>query len=70
MKTLRCDICTYEARGETFEKWMEALKPHYSQMHADFMKQKENQPQEEQIAGMQKWMKENKERFDAQSLGQ
>lgn len=65
MKTLKCDVCDYEARGETFEAWMEALKPHYGEAHADFMKQKTNQSEEEQKAGMQKWMVENKARFDA-----
>ncbi|MEX0651929.1 MAG: hypothetical protein WD509_02430 [Candidatus Paceibacterota bacterium] len=64
MKTMSCDRCSHEAHGETFEAWMEALKPHYAQAHMDFMKQKGALPQEEQVAEMQKWMMENKIRFD------
>ena len=60
MKTLKCDLCEVTAEGETFEAWMKALMPHYMQAHADVMnnpsKTKEDQ---------QKWMVENKARFDA-----
>ena len=35
MKTLTCDLCDATAEDETFEAWMEALKPHYTQAHAD-----------------------------------
>jgi hypothetical protein len=66
MKTLKCDLCDYQASGETFESWMEALKSHYAEEHADFMKQKGEQSKDEQMAGMQKWMTENKARFDSQ----
>jgi len=65
MKTLKCDMCDFEASGDTFEGWMEALKPHYAEAHADFMKQKGELPQGEQMAEMQKWMIENKQRFDS-----
>jgi len=37
MKTLKCDLCEHEARGETFEGWMKALMPHYMEAHADVM---------------------------------
>ena len=67
MKTLKCDLCDYQAQGETFEEWMEALKPHYGKAHADVMNQKGEQPKEEQMADMQKWMADNKSRFEAQS---
>ena len=53
------------AQGETFGEWMEELKPHYAEAHADFMRQKGEQSEEEQKAEMQKWMVANKERFDA-----
>lgn len=66
MKTLKCDLCDHEVQGETFEAWMETMKPHYGEAHTDFMKQKEKQSKEEQMAGMQKWMADNKARFDAQ----
>ena len=66
MKTLKCDLCDHKAQGNTFEEWMEALKPHYAQAHADFMKQKGEQSKEEQMAGMQQWMSDNKTRFEAQ----
>lgn len=65
MKTLKCDQCEVTAEGETFEVWMEALKPHYAEAHADFMKEKGKLSPEEQKAEMQKWMEENKTRFDA-----
>jgi hypothetical protein len=66
MKTLKCDLCNHEAQGETFETWMEAMKAHYAEAHADFMKQQGEKSKEEQMAEMQKWMMENKARFDAQ----
>ena len=62
MKTLKCDLCEYEAQGETFEEWMEALKPHYREVHADVM----NDPSKTK-EDMQKWMVENKARFDSAS---
>lgn len=65
MKTLKCDLCDHEAQGETFEDWMQALMPHYMETHADFMKEKGGQSEEEQKAGQEKWMTENKARFDA-----
>lgn len=60
MKTLACDLCDVTAEGETFEAWMEALQPHYMQMHADVM----NDPSKGK-EDMEKWMRENKSRFDA-----
>ena len=57
MKTLGCDICGYEASGETFEEWMEALRPHYAEAHADVMN--------DAAGDMQQWMTENKARFDS-----
>jgi hypothetical protein len=65
MKTLTCDLCDATAEGETFEDWMNALKPHYAEAHADVMKSKANLTEEEQQAEMQKWMDKNKKRFDA-----
>ena len=64
MKTLTCDLCDHEAQGETFEGWMNALKPHYLEAHADVMKSHEASP-EEMKAKMENWMQENKARFDA-----
>jgi hypothetical protein len=65
MKTLKCDVCEHEARGETFEAWMVALRPHYEEAHAHFMKAQGARPEAEQKAEMEKWMAENKARFDA-----
>lgn len=65
MKTLKCDLCDHEVQGETFEEWMEALKPHYMEAHADFMQAQAIKTPEEQQAEMKKWMEENKKRFDA-----
>ena len=64
MKTLKCDLCDYEAEGNTFEEWMGALRPHYSEAHADVMKNKKGTP-EEMKEEMMKWMSENKARFEA-----
>lgn len=60
MKTLKCDLCDVTVEGETFEEWMNALKPHYGEAHADVMSDS-SKTQED----MQKWMVENKARFDA-----
>ncbi len=61
MKTLKCDLCDHEATGETFERWMNALKPHYAEAHPEIMSDSSKGPED-----MQKWMAENKARFDAQ----
>ncbi|MFT5036677.1 MAG: hypothetical protein ACI9VM_000240 [Candidatus Azotimanducaceae bacterium] len=65
MKTLKCDLCDVTAQGETFEEWMNNLKPHYMEAHTDVMKGKEGQSPEEMKTEMGKWMAENKARFDA-----
>lgn len=65
MKTMTCDMCDFEAQGETFEAWMNALKPHYAEAHADFMQEQIQKPKQEQMAAMQNWMQENKARFEA-----
>jgi hypothetical protein len=57
MKTLKCDLCDATAQGETFEEWMEALKPHYAEAHPEVMK--------DPNGDMQKWMTDNKTRFEA-----
>jgi hypothetical protein len=58
MKTLKCDLCEVTAEGETFAEWMKALQPHYTEAHADVMKQGNEGDRE-------KWMAENKARFEA-----
>jgi hypothetical protein len=60
MKSLKCDLCDYVAQGETFEDWMKALAPHYMDTHADVMKDPSKGEEERQ-----KWMAENRARFDA-----
>lgn len=65
MKTLTCDLCDHQAQGETFEAWMEAMKPHYMEAHGDFMQEQMKKSPEEQQAEMGKWMTENKARFEA-----
>ena len=64
MKKLKCDLCDHIAQGETFEEWMNALKPHYAEAHAEVMQSKKG-TLEEMKAEMMKWMAENKARFDA-----
>ncbi|PIQ78310.1 hypothetical protein COV82_01270 [Candidatus Peregrinibacteria bacterium CG11_big_fil_rev_8_21_14_0_20_46_8] len=65
MKTLKCDLCNHEAQGETFEEWMNALKPHYGEAHADVIHSKSGLSDEEKRKEMMKWMAENRARFDA-----
>jgi predicted RNase H-like HicB family nuclease len=60
MKTLKCDLCEVTAQGETFEAWMQALQPHYMQAHADVMSDPSHTKED-----MEKWMIENKMRFEA-----
>ncbi len=59
MKTLKCDMCDATAEGETFEAWMTALMPHYAEAHPEIV----NDPSK--AADMNKWMEDNKARFDA-----
>jgi len=65
MKTLKCDLCDHKAEGETFEDWMEAMKPHYKETHADMMQKESEMSRDERQDAMQKWMTENRARFDA-----
>ena len=60
MKTLKCDLCEVTAEGETFEEWMNALRPHYSEAHADVMNDSSKTKED-----MENWMTENKVRFEA-----
>lgn len=68
MKTLKCDVCDFEAKGETFEEWMMNLMPHYMQAHADMMEKNMQGTEEEQEAAKAKWMEENKARFDTLAI--
>lgn len=65
MKTLTCDLCEHEVSAETFEDWMNKLKPHYAEAHADFMQSHADGTPEEMKAKMENWMQENQARFDA-----
>ena len=49
MKTLKCDICEFEAQGATFEEWMNTLKSHYGQAHMDVMQSKANLSDEQKM---------------------
>ena len=46
MKKLKCDLCDHVAEGETFEEWMNGLKPHYAEAHAEVMQSKKGIPEE------------------------
>ena len=59
MKKMKCDLCEYEAEGETFEAWMEALKPHYFEAHPEVMKDPNKTAED-----MEQWMTANKARFE------
>ena len=65
MKTLKCDLCEVTAESETFDAWMKALVPHYMQAYTDVMKSKAGLTDEEKKAEQQKWMIENRARFEA-----
>jgi len=60
VKTLKCDLCDVTAEGETFEDWMTALRPHYGEAHADVMNDSSKTKED-----MERWMAENRARFDA-----
>jgi len=64
MKTLKCDLCEVTAEGETFEEWIKALMPHYMEAHADVMNA-HSKDKEEMEKEKEKWMAENKVRFEA-----
>ena len=60
MKTLKCDLCDVTAQGETFEEWIKVLHPHYMQAHPEVMNNPNHTKED-----MEKWMVENKARFNA-----
>lgn len=60
MKTLKCDLCDVTANGETFEEWMKNLHSHYMSAHPEVMSDSSKGKEE-----MDKWMIDNKARFDA-----
>lgn len=60
MKAVTCDLCDKAFDAETFEDWLEQMKPHYMAEHADFMKASKDKSKEE---GM-KWMEEARKRFN------
>ena len=62
MKTLKCDLCEVTAEGESFEEWMNALRPHYMVAHADVMNDPSRTHTKED---MEKWMADNRARFEA-----
>lgn len=64
MKTLKCNICDYEAQGEMFEALMEALNLIMLKSTRSFMKQQSNRSEAEQKVEMKKWEIENRARFD------
>jgi hypothetical protein len=59
MKTLKCDLCDVTAEGETFEDWMNALRPHYMEAHSDVMNDSSHTKED-----MEDWMAENRARFE------
>lgn len=61
MKILACDLCIDAFAAETFEEWVELLKPHYMEVHEDVMEANKDKTKEEQQA----WMEVNRARFDA-----
>lgn len=71
MKALQCDLCEFVAQGETFDDWVQALAPHYIEVHADLHNRQlqldKTDPKlslEQRIA----WADRNRARFDAADL--
>ncbi|MCF7843676.1 hypothetical protein K9M47_02130 [Candidatus Gracilibacteria bacterium] len=62
MKTLKCDLCDVTAEGETFEDWMEALKPHYFTTHPEIISDPTKTKND-----MENWIAENRIRFESTS---
>lgn len=62
MKSLKCDLCQFEARGETFDDWFKAMHAHWEAMHADIMAEKQKTGTKEEG---EKWMAEAKAKFAA-----
>jgi hypothetical protein len=65
MKSVQCDLCEHEAEGETFEEWVQVMKPHYAQAHADVMASKADLSDEQKKEEKDTRMTENKRQFDA-----
>jgi hypothetical protein len=63
MKSLKCDICEFEAQGETFDDWFKAMRAHYSAEHADWMKAMAGKPEAKEEG--EKWMAKARAKFDA-----
>lgn len=63
-KTVKCDLCDATAQGANFEEWMKNLMPHYMEAHADFMQKQGEKSPEQQETERNKWMEDNRKRFD------
>lgn len=61
MKLMTCDLCDEAFAAETFDDWMELVMPHYMAEHGAVMAANKDKPKEER----EKWIEDNKERFDA-----
>ena len=61
MKTLKCDACSFEGSGETFEEWMKVMYDHNIKDHPEMMKEMMAKPPEEG----EKWRAAARAKFDA-----
>ena len=61
MKTVKCEVCGADIKGDNFEAWFKTAHGHWMTSHADLMKQMEGKPKEEG----EKWMAEAKKRFES-----
>ncbi len=59
MKTLKCEICSADIKGEDFDSWFKATNTHWTSKHADALKVLEGNPVGE------KWVEEAKKKFVA-----
>lgn len=62
---MKCNACDATFSAETFEGWVEQMKPHYAAMHGDVMASKAHLSDAEKMKVMQDWMARANEQFDA-----
>lgn len=65
MKTMNCDACDTSFSAENFEGWVEQMKPHYAQAHADVMASHATGNEEENMKKMKEWMDQAKQRWES-----
>lgn len=62
---MQCDVCEAAFEAEDFSGWVEKMKSHYGETHADVMRSKDTGSQTENMKRMMEWMEEAKSRWNA-----